>query len=51
MKLLIIAEGSPKIGYGHLVRSIAIGEYLSKNGWSCSIIDPGSNILNVPFLE
>ena len=51
MKLLIIAEGSALTGYGHLVRCITIGEYLVKLGWSCTIVDPGSEMLNVPFLN
>jgi UDP-2,4-diacetamido-2,4,6-trideoxy-beta-L-altropyranose hydrolase len=51
MKLLIISDGSPEIGYGHLVRCITIAEYLFKKGWSCTILDPGFDILNVPFLK
>ena len=51
MKLLIISDGSPEIGYGHLVRCITIAEYLFKKGWSCTILDPGCDILNVPFLK
>ena len=51
MKLLIIADGSKKIGYGHLVRCITIAEYLLKKGWECSILDPGFEILKVKFLN
>ena len=51
MKLLIIADGSKKIGYGHLVRSITIAKYLEKKGWDCSILTPNLNVFNLDFIE
>ncbi len=51
MKLLLVVECNKKVGYGHLVRGIAIASELEKFGWIWDIYANDNQMFNAKFIK